>query len=364
MSKRRVMSIRYVPIPVFLFIVFLVVLSGGCAKTPLEMHYRVTSVDSTEQVWPGLPEIPRYRYAGELTGEDNFRPVDGSRGEGVRKVLRWLVGLGAKRADRIVLQRPQSGTVDAQGRIFVTDTSRAAVFVFDPIAGQLDVWDLAEWNTLFIAPIGVTISDNEELLVTDAELGAVFHLDQEGKPVGKIEHETLKRPTGITRDPMTGLIYVADTKAHNIKVFSRSGQLQRTIGQPGTDPGTFNAPTHIDFVNNRLYVVDTLNARVQTLTPEGKPLSTVGERGLYVGNLTHPKGVAADNDGNVYVTESFYDYLLIYDDNGQFLLPIGGTGADAGRFFLPAGLWMDQQERLYVADMFNGRVMVLQYLGG
>jgi DNA-binding beta-propeller fold protein YncE len=358
------MSIRYVSILLSLFIAFFVVLSGGCAKTPLEMHFGVTSVGSTERVWPGLPEIPRYRYAGELTGEDNFRPVEGSRGEGVRKVLRWLVGLGAKRADRMILQRPQSGTVDTLGRIFVTDISRAGVFVFDPIAGQLEVWDRAEWNTPFVAPIGVTIADNQELLVTDAELGAVFRLDQEGKPVGKIEHESLKRPTGIAHDVATGLIYVADTKAHDIKVFSRYGQLQHTIGQPGTEPGAFNAPTHIDFVDNRLYVVDTLNARVQTLTPQGKPLSTVGERGLYVGNLTHPKGVAVDNDGNVYVTESFYDYLLIYDENGQFLLPIGGTGADPGRFFLPAGLWMDRQERLYVADMFNGRVMVLQYLGG
>jgi len=337
---------------------------NGCAKIPLEMHLGVTVGDSTDRVWPGLPELPRYRYAGELTGEDNFRPVEGGRGQGVRKVLRWLVGLGAKRADQTVLQRPQSGAVDSQGRIYVTDISRAGVFVFDPVAGQLDVWDRAEWNTPFIAPIGVLVADNGEILVSDAELGAVFRLDYEGKPLGRIEHSTLQRPTGIARDTDTGMLYVADTHAHDIKVFAPTGQLHRTIGKPGSELGEFNSPTHISFANNRIYVADTLNARVQIMTPDGENVSSAGERGLYLGNLTHPKGVAADSDGNVYVTESFYDYLLIYNEKGQFLLPIGGTGSQVGQFFLPAGVWMDQQDRLYVADMFNGRVTVLQYLGG
>ncbi len=358
LSRHRVF---YLIVLVFTLVVFGAV--NGCAKIPLEMHLGVTADSSTDRVWPGLPELPRYRYAGELTGEDNFRPVEGGRGQGVRKVLRWLVGLGAKRADRIVLQRPQSGAVDSQGRIYVTDISRAGVFVFDPVAGQLDVWDRAEWNIPFIAPIGI-LADEGEILVTDAELGAVFRLDYEGKPLGKIEHATLLRPTGIARDTDSGMIYVADTQANDIKVFTPGGQLHRTIGKPGTELGEFNSPTHISFANERLYVVDTLNARVQIMTPDGETVSSAGERGLYLGNLTHPKGVAADGDGNVYVTESFYDYLLIYDEKGQFLLPIGGTGSQIGQFFLPAGVWMDQQERLYVADMFNGRVTILQYLGG
>ena len=85
---------------------------------------------------------------------------------------------------------------------------------------------------------------------------------------------------------------------------------------------------------------------------------------MYLGYLTHSYCVVAVSDGKVYVTESLYDYLMIYDRDGRFLLPIGGTGSGVGEFFLPAGIWMDQQERLYVADMFNGRVMVLDYLGG
>jgi len=46
------------------------------------------------------------------------------------------------------------------------------------------------------------------------------------------------------------------------------------------------------------------------------------------------------------------------------LLPIGGAGNRVGQFFLPAGIWSDSADRIFVADMFNGRVIVLRYLGG
>jgi hypothetical protein len=63
------------------------------------------------------------------------------------------------------------------------------------------------------------------------------------------------------------------------------------------------------------------------------------------------------------VIESFHDHLLVYNANGEFLLPIGGTGNGVGQFYLPAGVWSDNKDRIYIADMFNGRVIILQYLG-
>ena len=81
-----------------------------------------------------------------------------------------------------------------------------------------------------------------------------------------------------------------------------------------------------------------------------------------MGNLTRPKGVTVDGVGNVYVIESFHDHLLVFNNKGEFLLPI--QGGDIGRFYLPAGLWSDAQGRIYVADMFNGRIVILQFLGG
>jgi len=74
--------------------------------------------------------------------------------------------------------------------------------------------------------------------------------------------------------------------------------------------------------------------------------------------------VAADDEGNVYVVESMHDTLLVFDAQARLLLSIGGTGSEVGRFYLPAGVWVDGRNRVFVADMFNGRVVVFQFLGG
>ena len=79
--------------------------------------------------------------------------------------------------------------------------------------------------------------------------------------------------------------------------------------------------------------------------------------------MVRPKGVTVDSEGNIYVVESYYDHLLIYDESGQFLLPIGGTGSEVGQFFLPAGMWSDKTDRIFVADMFNSRVVIFRYVG-
>ena len=323
-----------------------------------------TAPEGDRLLWPSPPEIPRYAYAGTLTGEENFQRAGEAR-SGAETFLRWVAGLDERDPQPVVLQRPVSGVVDEDGRIFVTDASRAGVFVFDERAGRLDVWDRATGVRRFESPVGVALGRDREVLVTDAELAVVVRLGADGTPLGLIGASQLKRPTGIARDPAGRRIYVADTMGHDIKVFDDDGRLQRVLGRRGEGPGEFNFPTYLSLAQGELYVTDSMNARVQVLGADsGEHRRTIGARGLYVGNLVRPKGVAVDSESNLYVVESYYDNLLIFGPKGEFLMPLGGTGAATGRFFLPAGVWTDDRNRVFVADMFNGRVVVFSFLGG
>jgi DNA-binding beta-propeller fold protein YncE len=263
-----------------------------------------------------------------------------------------------------VLQRPQSGMVDTAGRVLVTDVSRNAVFVFDEAAGKLDVWDHATRTTRFAAPIGIAAGPAGQVLVTDADLGRVFRLGPDGAPLGEFGIDVLQRPTGIARDAKSGRTYVADTHAHDVKVFDDEGLLLATWGRRGSEPGELNYPTHLAIADGMLLVSDSMNARVQGFDAEGKPVLRFGERGLYVGNLVRPKGVAADDEGNLYVVESMHDTLLVFDREARLLMSLTGSDNEAGHFYLPAGIWVDRRNRVFVADMFNGRVAVFQFLGG
>lgn len=338
---------------------------AGCAGEPLVMRLEATATEAGRMFPPPeTQEVPRYRYLGQLVGQSNFRPAEGSRRSGARQLVALITGLDEAPEQPRVLQRPQSGVVDEAGRVLVTDVSRNAIFVFDEKAGRLDLWDRATAREPFAAPIGIALGEGGELLVTDAELARVFRLGPDGTPRGEFGAGLLQRPVGVARDPKTGRVFVADTHAHDIKVFDGAGRLVATWGQRGEQPGELNYPTHLTFVNGTLMVVDTMNARVQGFDAEGRPTLTLGQRGRYVGNLVRPKGVAADDEGNLYVVESMYDTLLVFDPKGQLLMHLGGTGTEAGRFYLPAGVWTDSRSRVFVADMFNGRVAVFQFLGG
>ncbi len=342
----------------------LLALVAGCADAPLVMRYEAKEGE-TGRIWPDAQsrEVPRYRYLGQLTGEANFKPQQPSSNV-LLNALRWIAGVSERNPTPVVLQRPQSVAVDESGRILVTDISRKAVFVFDETAGKLSVWEKATPRLRFSSPIGVVAGEHDEVLVTDSELRAVFRLDRNGKPLGSFGKDILKRPTGIARDAQRGHVYVADTQAHEVKVFDDRGNLIDTIGQRGEEDGALNFPTHLCLAGGTLFVSDAMNARVQAFDVAGRAMLTVGKRGLYVGNLVRPKGVAADDEGNIYVVESFHDHLLVFDNAGRYLLAIGGTGMGVGQFYLPAGVWVDKRNRVLVADMFNGRVVMFQFLGG
>lgn len=354
-----------------------VMLLGGCAGVDVikgKLNYDLRPEGERSAVfWPPAPDTPRYRYVGELVGQPNFV---GAKTDDVKSsaitILKWIVGLFDSSND-VLLMRPQHGAVAEDGRVYVVDAGRNALVVFDPNAlaedgqasgeGQMLIWEFIEGNTRFASPISVAMVWDGTIAVTDAKLGMVMRLDRSGKLISKMGVGQLQRPTGIAFDRDSGQLFVADSAAHDIKVFDRAGQLVRTIGGPGEGAAQFNAPTQLAFGRGHLYVSDTLNSRVQVFDTEGQRVSGFGERGLYVGNLTRPKGVAVDDTGIVYVIESYFAHLLAYSDKGEYLLGINGSGLQGGQFFLPSGVWTDRQGRLFVADMFNGRVVVFEFLG-
>jgi len=339
---------------------------AACAEVPKVMTVEPVGSAGIERwpVWPPQPEVPRFVYVGELSGENNFKESEAQSTSAAKQFFSWVVGLGQGIGPKpVVLQRPQGGAVDSAGRVYVTDVSRQALLVFDAVGGELKVWERAAPGTRFKAPVGVLPLPNGETLVSDAELGFVARLGPTGEPLGKFGTAPFVRPTGLAFDRSRGRVLVADTRENQVKVLGLDGKLHFAFGRSGEGEGEMNAPVYLAYAADRIFVTDSLNARVLVFDAEGRYLSSIGQRGLYIGNLTRPKGIAVSSEGLVFVVESFFDHLLVFDAAGRFLMPIGGAGNAPGQFYLPAGVWLDDQERVYVADMFNGRVSIFQYLG-
>jgi hypothetical protein len=54
--------------------------------------------------------------------------------------------------------------------------------------------------------------------------------------------------------------------------------------------------------------------------------------------------------------------IKIFDDKGQLLLFFGGQGRAPGMFSMPAGISIDDQNTIFIADMYNQKIQVFKLI--
>ncbi len=130
-----------------------------------------------------------------------------------------------------------------------------------------------------------------------------------------------------------------------------------SFGRPGTGPGEFNRPEGLCVdAQDRVYVADSCNHRIQIFSSEGKFIRAHGKAGKGAGEFSYPYDIQVDKEGRQYVCEFGGSRIQVFDANDKPIDLIGGPGAEPGRFNDPWGLAFDSRGNLYVADSQNHRV--------
>jgi DNA-binding beta-propeller fold protein YncE len=216
------------------------------------------------------------------------------------------------------------------------------------------------------SPVGVTFDNDLKLYVSDSARGAIYVFDRNSTYLFSIKKAgavLLQRPTGLAYSPEKQALYAVDTLAHTVYAFNTEGDYGFSFGGRGVKNGQYNFPTYINASpSGRLSVIDSMNFRVQVLDSSGKFLFLFGRHGDGSGDFAMPKGIAADINGTMYVADSLFDNVQLFDPKGQFLLTIGGRGTGHGEFWMPSGLFLDSHDKLYVCDTYNRRIQIFQIM--
>jgi DNA-binding beta-propeller fold protein YncE len=67
-------------------------------------------------------------------------------------------------------------------------------------------------------------------------------------------------------------------------------------------------------------------------------------------------------EDHVYVIDAHFEAVQIFDSEGTLMLDFGSEGRGPGEFWLPAGIFIDTHNRIWIADSYNRRVQVFDYL--
>jgi len=142
----------------------------------------------------------------------------------------------------------------------------------------------------------------------------------------------LQQRTSIARDQNTEQLYVVNTAAQSIRRYTSAGELIDENGQRGEQAGKLNYRTYLRQDHDRnLLVSESLNFRLQQFSQDDRALSQFGKVGDATGALARPKGEVADSYGHIYVIDSLFHAMQIFDGDGQFLLAVGQQGRSPGQ---------------------------------
>ena len=233
---------------------------------------------------------------------------------------------------------PRGAAVDNAGNIYLADSFTirkvAPTGVVTTLAGQRGypgATDGIGTNAQFDLPSGVTADSVGNVYVADRHTirkitpggevstlaglaGRAGTLDGAGTDARFSDMEK-----GIAVDS-AGNVYVADAWNHTIRRMTPAGEVLTLAGSfhkgsndgAGTNAGFFKPCGIAVYAAGVVYVADTFNHTIRKITPEGLVSTLAGTAGTAgsadgAGSnalFDHPRGIALDDAGNVYVADT------------------------------------------------------------
>jgi uncharacterized protein (TIGR03437 family) len=281
-------------------------------------------------------------------------------------------------------------SVDGSGNLYITDAGNNRLRVVAPngnistVAGNgtpgFAGENVAPAASQLKASVGVATDVAGRIYIADTGNSRVRRVDPGGNIVtvagnGNASYfgdgldaraASVNQPEGVAVDT-TGNLYIADTLDNAVRKVSTDGTITTIagFGSPAFSgdggPATKAALNHPRGVavdaNGNVYIADTGNDRVRKVDFLGT-ITTVAD------SLSGPRAVAVDRAGVLYISDTGHNQVLrgktVIAGSGVCCYSGDGDFATAARLNAPAGIAVDAAGNVYVADSGNNAVRVLR----
>ena len=212
-------------------------------------------------------------------------------------------------------------------------------------------------------PCAITFNSKEELVVTEYGVRKVSVMDKHGKRLRTIQCDKLVNPAGVSLDK-DGNIYVVDPERDSLFKFNKEGECVQVLQKSGNQPGEFQYPRSVRVINDKLFVCDRTNHRIQVLDTNLKFIHSFGQKGMGKGQFDWPKHVIQDKAGNLYVTDYYNHRVQVFSREGQFLSTFCDKGNASKKLNKPVGICFDVcNDFVFVSEIDVGCVSVFKPSG-
>lgn len=222
------------------------------------------------------------------------------------------------------------------GRLFVADSADRCIYVFK--GDRTPAGSIA--GEFFVRPVGLAYdAPRQRLLVVDAGAHQLLALTPDGRLIGRTGARgtgagEFNFPTNVAVDS-AGRVYVSDSLNFRIQQFDANLTPLRVIGQKGDMPGYFAQPKGVSVdADDHLYVVDANFETVQIFDAEGRLMLNFGEEGRDPGEFWLPAGIYVDRMNNrIWVADSYNRRVQVFeyipDSTGATTQPVAPPPEEA-----------------------------------
>ena len=218
-------------------------------------------------------------------------------------------------------------------------------------------------------PSDVAVSKDGRIYVVNGVNNQIRMFNQNGRFLSAFGTEgsapgEFRYPLGIDIDP-SGRVFVADSGNHRVQIFDFSGRFIAAISIPSKNNHPAD-PTDVvvDDSRQRCYIVDNDNHYILVYDLATLKLTnTYGSPGTDKGAFRYPFLMTLDKQKKLYIVDVINTRVQVLDPDGKLVAVIGGWGVEKGEFFRPKGVAIDKFGRVYVSDSYMGVIQVFDANG-
>ena len=261
-----------------------------------------------------------------------------------------IVAVGKQGSDPGALNGPYGVSIELEsGHIYVTDMGNSRIQIFSQTGDYLNQFG----HQHLYSPCGILIHQ-DSIYVTDWEHNAIFlfklPLITMIKRVGKkgSGNEEFNYPRQLAISP-NQLLYVADANNNRLQILSANLAPQGSVKHQ-----TMTRPVDVKFSNNEIFVLspeDNPCIHVFSLSGEkSRSLVTRGGIGMQVEGAYF---FCLDGQNNIIISDWSAYNIKVFSPAGDLLHTIGQEGREAGKFYYPTGIAVNNNKLICLSNNTN-----------
>lgn len=275
--------------------------------------------------------------------------------------------------DGVPFNQPRGIAVDGtRGEVIVANTGAHRIEIFSlagrPLERIVHRVRAADGSWQDGLPRCVAVAADGRYLVADNLASAISVLDRRGRVTATVEPSfRVNGSSSAIHVSRTGDVWVGgpprDDRVHR---FNASLDSVSAWGESGATPGRLKNITAITTLPDGDIAVACASTElaIQVFSQEGTFRFGFGVHDLGPGNFSLPSGIAATDDGRLWISDEIRQNVQVFDLKGTYLGSFGGKGLGPSDFLYPSALASDRKATVAVAEREAGRIQIFSVIGG